>query len=231
MRVGSTMPGLVARNSCQREPRPRFCCASFHRESPGCTVTVCSEEEVFATADGGAIEAATLGLGAIAGAMFGSAGRGENLGASNFGGAILEERFGLAATTGAGRDTYGRAAGAAGTGANLGDSSLGAAISLEGFGCGTARAGAGREADACAAGATGARRRVKGSSRRKGAGLGIAGATTALGWAGPTFGCTGEKLGRGGSSFGTEIMGAANTGSSNGRWNGSGICAARLASR
>src|SRR5580692_665786 len=38
--LGSVMPGLTARSSVQRSPRPRFCCASFQRESPCCTVTV-----------------------------------------------------------------------------------------------------------------------------------------------------------------------------------------------
>jgi hypothetical protein len=94
------------------------------------------------------------------------------------------------------------------------------------LGCGAV--GAIRETDG---GTGGAKRRVKGSTRRRGAGLGIAGATTALGRAGTTAGCAGEKLGRGGSSFGTEIIGVANTGSSNGRWNESGVCVACLALR
>ena len=64
------------------------------------------------------------------------------------------------------------------------------------LGCGAV--GAIRETDG---GAGGAKRRLKGSTRRRGAGLGIAGATTALGRAGTTAGCAGEKLGRGGSSF------------------------------
>src|SRR5580693_1669190 len=34
------MFGLAARSSGQRWPRPRFCCASFQRESPLCTLTV-----------------------------------------------------------------------------------------------------------------------------------------------------------------------------------------------
>ena len=44
-------------------------------------------------------------------------------------------------------------------------------------------------------GADGAARRVKGSTRCRGAGLGIAGATTALGRAGTTLGCAAEKSG------------------------------------
>src|SRR5713226_8178195 len=116
--MGSTMPGLAARRSCQREPRPRFCCASFQRESPGWTMTVCSREEVLATAAGGAIEAPRFDFGAdgaVAGAMLGCGGAG----------AIRE---------------------------------------IEG-------------------GAGAAKRRVKGSMRRRGAGLGLgmAGATTVLG--------------------------------------------------
>src|SRR5229473_6792356 len=70
MCVGATMPGLAASSSCQREPRPRFCCATFQRESPGCRVTVCRGEGVFAAADGGALEMAGLDFGvdsAIAG--------------------------------------------------------------------------------------------------------------------------------------------------------------------
>src|SRR6266404_3535698 len=63
MRVGSTMPGLAASSSCQREPRPRFCCASFQRESPGCMMTVWSGEEVFTEPGGGAMETVTLGFG------------------------------------------------------------------------------------------------------------------------------------------------------------------------
>src|SRR6202049_3233395 len=31
---GLTMPGLMAANSCQRWPSPKFICASFHNESP-----------------------------------------------------------------------------------------------------------------------------------------------------------------------------------------------------
>src|SRR6266849_6556629 len=172
MRVGSTMPGLAARNSCQREPRPRFCCASFQRESPGCTMTVCSEEEDFATAAGGA----------IAGAAFGCAG-----------GAIAVAKF---------------------------DFAVDAAIAGAAFGCGAA--GVIRSTEG---GAAGAKRRVKGSRRRNGAGLAIAGATAASGRAGARFGCVGEKLGGGGASLGSEIEGLAKTGSSNGRWNWRDCCA------
>src|SRR6267143_1408501 len=39
MWLASTMPGLTASRSCHRKPLPRFCCASFQRESPGFTVT------------------------------------------------------------------------------------------------------------------------------------------------------------------------------------------------
>src|SRR5260370_19720244 len=77
-------------------------------------------------------------------------------------------------------------------------------------------------------GADGAARRVKGSTRRRGAELAIAGATTALGRAGTTFGGAGEEGGRGAASFGTEMTGAAKTGSSYGRWKVSGVCAARF---
>src|SRR5271165_2313918 len=35
--LGLAMLGLTARSSGQRLPRPRFCCASFQRESPRCT--------------------------------------------------------------------------------------------------------------------------------------------------------------------------------------------------
>src|SRR5882724_7350855 len=38
MWLGSTIAGFAASRSCQRRASPRFCCASFHRESPGCTV-------------------------------------------------------------------------------------------------------------------------------------------------------------------------------------------------
>src|SRR5258706_1042865 len=74
MCVGSTMQGLAASSSCQREPRPRFCCASFQRESPGWTMTVCGGEAVLSRATGGAIEAAAFDFGAdgaIAGAAVG----------------------------------------------------------------------------------------------------------------------------------------------------------------
>src|SRR5260370_22713758 len=40
MWLASTMLGLTASTSCQRRPLPRFCCASFQRESPGLTVTI-----------------------------------------------------------------------------------------------------------------------------------------------------------------------------------------------
>src|SRR5258706_13894610 len=40
MCVGAKMPGLAARRSCQREPRPGFCCGGFQRETPGWTMTV-----------------------------------------------------------------------------------------------------------------------------------------------------------------------------------------------
>src|SRR6266849_1211108 len=64
MRVGSPIPGLAASSSCQRKPCPRFSCAIFQRESPGRNVTVCSGEEAFATADGGATGTAGLDFGA-----------------------------------------------------------------------------------------------------------------------------------------------------------------------
>src|SRR5260370_26556468 len=153
MRVGSAMPGLAASSSGQREPRPRFCCATFQRESPGCRVTVCRGEGVFVTAGGVAIE--------MAGRVFGADG----------------------AITGA--VACGWAEGAIG----------GAA-----FGC-----RAGGAIRAAAGGEGGAKRGVKGSTRRRGAVPGIAGATTALRRAGATFGCTGENLGRGGATSGTEI--------------------------
>src|ERR1700693_1553288 len=35
---GLTMPGLMAANSCQRWPSPKFICASFHNESPYFTI-------------------------------------------------------------------------------------------------------------------------------------------------------------------------------------------------
>src|SRR5271155_3761890 len=38
--LGLAMLGLTARSSGQRLPRPRFCSASFQRESPRCTLTV-----------------------------------------------------------------------------------------------------------------------------------------------------------------------------------------------
>src|SRR5712692_9862872 len=94
------------------------------------------------------------------------------------------------------------------------------------FGCGAE--GAIRETDG---GAGVAKRRVNGSRRRKGAGREIAGATAALWWAGTTFGRASEKSVRGGSKSGTEITGAAKISSSNGRWNGSGVCAAIFALR
>jgi hypothetical protein len=40
MRFGFEMLGFAATRSCQRRPWPRFCCASFQRESPERTVTV-----------------------------------------------------------------------------------------------------------------------------------------------------------------------------------------------
>src|SRR6266404_334723 len=128
MCVGATMPGLAASSSCQREPRPRFCCASFQRESPGWTMTVCSGEAVLSRATGGAIEAAAFDFGAD--------------------GAI------------AGAGVGGWAESATETGA---------------FGRGAE--GAIRATDG---GAGAAKRRVKGSMRRRGAGLalGVVGATT-----------------------------------------------------
>src|SRR6266481_4642886 len=138
MRVGSTMPGLAASSSCQREPRPKFSCASFQRESPRCIVTVWCEE-VFANVDGDAIAVGAFGCG-MAGPIAGATSARET------GGAIAVSVFGL------------------GT-------------------CGTD--GAMREVDG---GAGGAVRRVKGSSRRKGPGFGIVGATTAAGRAGTRFG-------------------------------------------
>src|SRR6266478_3205321 len=158
MRVGSTMPGLAASSCCQREPRPRFSCATFQRESPRCIVTVCCEE-VFANVDGCTIAAGAFGCeiaGSIAGAIW----------ARETGGAIAASIFGL------------------GT-------------------CGTD--GAMREVDG---GAGGAVRRAKGSSRRKGPGFGIVGATTVLGRAGTRFGCAGVKLGRGGVTFGNATEGS-----------------------
>src|SRR5712692_3812061 len=125
MRVGSAMPGLAASRSGQREPRPRFCCATFQRESPGRRVTVCRGEGVFATAGGGAIEMAELDFavdGAIAGAV-----------------------------------PCGWAEGA---------------IAGAAFGC-----RAGGAIRAAAGGAGGAKRGLKGSTRRRGAGPEMAGAT------------------------------------------------------
>src|SRR5260370_369681 len=49
MRLPSTMPGLTASKSCQRRPLPKFCRASFQRESPRLTVTTFN----FAAAAGG----------------------------------------------------------------------------------------------------------------------------------------------------------------------------------
>ena len=92
-------------------------------------MTVCSGEEVFATAEGGAMEAATLDFGAV-GAIDGAAMRGSAEG------------------------------------------SMAGVV----FGCGAA--GAIRETGG---GAGRAKRRVNGSRRRKGDGLGTAGAITALG--------------------------------------------------
>lgn len=90
------------------------------------------------------------------------------------------------------------AVGAAGTGANLGDANFGAAISAGRFVRGAAGAGAGCATKARTPGALGAMRategsagaprRVKGSTRCKGAGLEIAGATIVLRCAGATFG-------------------------------------------
>src|ERR1700686_1076008 len=105
-RVGSTTEGLAARSSGQREPRPRFCCASFQRESPGCTVTMCRGDNGFTVADGRAIS------GAVA---VDAAGTGANLGDTNFGAAISAGRFVRgAAGAGAGRATNCRAPGAPG---------------------------------------------------------------------------------------------------------------------
>src|SRR5258707_76881 len=158
-RVGLTMLGLTASSSCQREPRPRFCSASFQRESPGNTVTVWTADEgTFAAAGGRAIVGATLGCGAVGatfgGAKFGCAASGANLRAAKLGGAILEEvlgkRLGCGSTkTGVGRDTAGCAAGAAGATRGSDD------------------------------GAAGAERRVKGATRRKGSGLAMDGGGTA----------------------------------------------------
>ena len=92
-------------------------------------MTVCSGEEAFAEAGGGAMEAVTPGLG-------------------------VDEAIG---------------------GATLSAWAEGAMVGAA-FGCGAD--GAIRETDG---GAEGARRRVKGSRRRKGAGLEIAGATNELG--------------------------------------------------
>src|SRR5882757_4191180 len=176
-RVGSTMLGLAASSSCQREPRPRFCCASFQRESPCSTVAVWTASEgAFPAAGGGPIVRATVGGGAVGatfgGAKFGCAASGANLRDAKLGGAILEEVWGKrlgceSIKTGAGRDTDGCAVGAA---------------------------GATRVSDD---GAAGAERRVKGSTRRKGSGLAMDGAGTECGRAGARLGRTGEKLGCG----------------------------------
>src|ERR1700731_3787970 len=105
-RGGSTMLGLAASSSVQREPRPRFCCASFQRESPGCTMTECRGDEVFTTSD----RCAILGPMAV-----GPAGTGANLGETNFGAAMFVDRFGCRTSgAGAGRETNGREVGALG---------------------------------------------------------------------------------------------------------------------
>src|ERR1700730_17742414 len=105
-RVGSTTDGLAASSSGQREPRPRFCCASFQRESPGCTVTMCRGDNGFTTVDGGPISGPTA---------VGASGTGADLGDTNFGAAISAGRFvrGVAGA-GAGRASSCRAAGAPG---------------------------------------------------------------------------------------------------------------------
>ena len=191
------MLGLAASSSCQREPRPRFCSASFQRESPGSTVTVWTASEgAFAAAGGGAIVGATRGCGAVGatfgGAKFGCAASGANLRAAKLGGAILEEVWGKrlgceSIKTGAGRDTDGCVAGAD---------------------------GATRVSDD---GSAGAERRVKGSTRRKGSGLAMDGAGTESGRDGARLGRTGEKLGCGRATLGSETTGAAKAGSSNGK--------------
>src|SRR5258708_39653888 len=81
MRLGSTMPGLAASSSCQREPRPRFCCASFQRESPGWMMTVWAGEEALVTADGGAAAFNFGADGAISGAAVGGWAEGATEGA------------------------------------------------------------------------------------------------------------------------------------------------------
>src|SRR2546427_13038024 len=53
------MPGLTASRSCQRRPLPRFCCASFQRESPGLTVTTFSFAGAAGTIGGVGFEGVT----------------------------------------------------------------------------------------------------------------------------------------------------------------------------
>src|SRR6266852_2344033 len=106
MQVGSTMEGLAVSSSCQREPRPRFSCASFQRESPRCIVTVCCED-VFANVDGCAIAAGAFGC-ETAGSIAGATSDRET------GGAIAASTLGLGTcgTDGAMREVDGGAGGA-----------------------------------------------------------------------------------------------------------------------
>src|SRR2546430_6235721 len=44
------MPGFAAKRSRQRAPLPKFCCAIFHSESPGFTITALSFAVPFSAA-------------------------------------------------------------------------------------------------------------------------------------------------------------------------------------
>src|ERR1700688_1509753 len=58
---GLTMPGLMAANSCQRWPSPKFICASFHNESPYFTMMLRgpAAREIDGAADAGCVVGAT----------------------------------------------------------------------------------------------------------------------------------------------------------------------------
>src|SRR5256885_16448257 len=121
-RAGFRMLGLAASSSSHREPRPKVRCASFQRESPRCTVTICDGKEGWAIAGSGttvdgpmfgcaAGETGTIG----AGTTFGSAATGANLRKPMFVAAILGETFGCRSSgVGTERETWGWATGAVG---------------------------------------------------------------------------------------------------------------------
>src|SRR6267143_5491958 len=93
MRFASTIAGLTERRSRQRSPLPKFCCAIFHSESPGFTITTLSFAAPFgavgltgATGATGATASGCNGVPRTAGGFAGTMRRGgdmKTLGRSN----------------------------------------------------------------------------------------------------------------------------------------------------